>query len=102
MLLLALIQGFEALVTNSINLYEWKVVIDTQLLRVVDRLHPGSVPKVGVGLGSRGLPQAVRGTENRLERRHSSACYAAFLPGIGLSATTSAMVLAACSAAVPS
>lgn len=40
MLLLALIQGFEALVTNSINLYEWKVVIDTQLLRVVDHLHP--------------------------------------------------------------
>lgn len=49
-----------------------------------------------------GWPQAARGTENRLERRHSSACYAAFLPGIGLSATTSAMTLAACSAAVPS
>lgn len=62
----------------------------------------GSVPKVGAGLGSREWPQAVRGTENRLECRHSSACYAASLPGIGLSATTSAMILAACSAAVPS
>ncbi len=64
--------------------------------------YHGSVPKVGVGLGSRGRPQAVRGTENRLECRHSSACYAAFPPGIGLSATASAMILAACSAAVPS
>lgn len=36
------------------------------------------------------------------ECRHSSSCHAAFLPGIGLSATTSAMILAACSAAVPS
>lgn len=62
----------------------------------------GSVLKVGVGLGSRGRPQAVRGTENRPGHCHSGACCAAFLPGNGLSATMSEMILAACSAAVPS
>lgn len=59
------------------------------------QLKFGSVPKVVVGPGSRGWPQAVRGTEDPLDCRHSCACYAAFLPGIGLPATTSAMILAA-------
>lgn len=54
----------------------------------------GSVANVDIGLGSRGQPQAARGTENHLECRHSSSCHAAFLPGIGLSATTGAMILA--------
>ena len=65
------------------------------------RRGDGSVPKVGVGLGSRGWPQAVRRTENRLERRHSNACHAAFPPGIGSSATASSTIPAACSAAAP-
>ena len=47
--------------------------------------------------GSRRLPSR---TELHLERRHSSPCHAAFLPGTGLSATTSVMILTACSAAV--
>ena len=38
--------------------------------------------------------------ELHLERRHSSPCHDAFLPGTGLSATTSVMILTACSAAV--
>ena len=62
----------------------------------------GSVPNVGVGLGSRGQPEAAQETENHLERRHSSSCHVAFLPGTGLSAGTSSIILAACSAAVPS
>ncbi len=45
---------------------------------------------------------AIDMQELHLERRHSSPCHAAFLPGTGLSATTSVMILTACSAAVSS
>lgn len=49
--------------------------------------------------GSRRLPSR---TEDHLERRHSSPCHAAFLPGTRLSATTGVMILTACSAEVSS
>lgn len=46
MLPLAPILGFKTHVTNSIYLYEWKVVISKQLLRVVNRLHPNETYSV--------------------------------------------------------
>lgn len=79
-----------------------RVVPRADRLERAGRCDAGSAPKVGLGLGSRGWPQAVRVTENRLGRRHSGACCADFPQGIGLSATAGAMILAACSAAVPS
>lgn len=78
-----------------------RVVPCADRIERADRCDADSAPKVGLGLGSRGWPQAVRVTENRLGRRHSGACCADFPQGIGLSATAGAMILAACSAAVP-
>ena len=78
-----------------------RIVPRADRLERAGRCDAGSAPKVGLGLGSRGWPQAVRVTENRLGRRHSGACCADFPQGIGLSATAGAMILAACSAAVP-
>lgn len=79
-----------------------RVVPCADRIERADWCDADSAPKVGLGLGSRGWPQAVRVAENHLGRRHSGACCAAFLPGIGSSATMGAMILAAYSAAAPS
>ncbi len=69
-------------------------------LRTAGGKVASSVANVGVGLGSRGWPQAARGTDNHLECRHSRPCHAAFPPATGLPAATSATIPAARSAAI--
>ena len=47
-------------------------------------LSSGSVPNVGVDLGSRRNNKTKKKDENHLEYRYSKTCNAAFLQGIGM------------------